>query len=683
MPPLSTSHVFISYSRRDTEVMQRIVSFLRGQGLKAWVDNEKLVPGTPIWEREIEKAIDAAYAVVVVLSPDAKESVWVLNELTLADEYKKRVFPVLVRGDFRESIHFRLVTRQFVDLRTNEEKGLESLSAALSRYLEELKQLEEERLTTERETERLKQEEAKRLAAQKAEDERVLKAKQEKERPAKEKRRADEAEKEQQANVEVQHLVDDKDRSTKAKPEVKRPALYKARTYKQPKEAPVNPASLENGSDAQVASTIRQKLLSRPGLSIGIAGGSIIIAAILGYVVFTSFRPTPAPMPSPTVAIIQSPLATDIVQPTETTVAASPGGLIITPDTVSDLVELHTLDVSEQFMIAVSKDFNLVVMQPFSNGPSVSLWDLSTGKQLATLTTPANIWAAAISPNNDVIATGSTDNNIYIWNIQGELINTFSGHVNDVSSVAFSPKGDLLASGSYDTTIKLWDVKSGNLLRTFNGHTGSVTILDFSPDGQSIISGSNDHSVRLWTTEELTSEKIFLTGGSNAIPAFWSSKNGDTLITVDNVSGSDIARLWEISTGVKIAEYRGFNFALSPDGDRIAFVAIDESKNTQVGDKTTIGRESTIRVEKIGGEETIVLAGCVGSNVNDMVFSPDGRLIVTNDYGSGLCLRDSTNGTVVKEIKLSSFSSSLMFNADGTALLAWGGGIVSELGLKP
>ena len=78
----STSHVFISYSRKDSEAMQRIVSFLRGHGIKAWVDNERLVPGTPIWEEEIEKAIKGAFAILVVLSPDAKGSEWVRREIT-------------------------------------------------------------------------------------------------------------------------------------------------------------------------------------------------------------------------------------------------------------------------------------------------------------------------------------------------------------------------------------------------------------------------------------------------------------------------------------------------------------------------------------------------------------------------------------------------------------------------
>lgn len=136
MAHLSTGQVFMSYSRRDEAVMRRVTDFLRGQGIKIWVDNEKLVPGTPVWEEAIEKAVSSCHAVVVLCSPDSKSSEWVRREVTLADQHNKRVFPILMRGSEATSISLRLTGRQYVDIRQNEEARLNSLAKALLSYLE-------------------------------------------------------------------------------------------------------------------------------------------------------------------------------------------------------------------------------------------------------------------------------------------------------------------------------------------------------------------------------------------------------------------------------------------------------------------------------------------------------------------------------------------------------------------
>jgi hypothetical protein len=101
------------------------------------VDNKELVPGTPIWEAEIEKAIRGASAVLALLSPDSKKSRWVLSEIAFAEQYHKRIFPVLVRGGKKASIPLRLINNQYVDIRENEEVGLTALLTELTRFLEE------------------------------------------------------------------------------------------------------------------------------------------------------------------------------------------------------------------------------------------------------------------------------------------------------------------------------------------------------------------------------------------------------------------------------------------------------------------------------------------------------------------------------------------------------------------
>ena len=54
-------------------------------------------------------------------------------------------------------------------------------------------------------------------------------------------------------------------------------------------------------------------------------------------------------------------------------------------------------------------------------------------------------------------------------------MNACAGHTDSVSSLAFSSDGQLLASGSFDGLVKIWDM-SGNLKRTLEGPGGGIEV---------------------------------------------------------------------------------------------------------------------------------------------------------------------------------------------------------------
>ena len=136
MSTSSGRHFFISYSRTDTSKKQNIVKQLRARGINLWVDIENLVPGTPAWELEIERAIRGAAGIIVLLSPESNNSEWVRREISFAEQNDKYVFPVLIRGDENDSIPLRLSNHQWVDLREDYNNGLDELADALNDHLE-------------------------------------------------------------------------------------------------------------------------------------------------------------------------------------------------------------------------------------------------------------------------------------------------------------------------------------------------------------------------------------------------------------------------------------------------------------------------------------------------------------------------------------------------------------------
>jgi WD40 repeat protein len=65
-----------------------------------------------------------------------------------------------------------------------------------------------------------------------------------------------------------------------------------------------------------------------------------------------------------------------------------------------------------------------------------------------------------IAPNSNVIASGSKDKTIRLWNARtGQLITTLAGHTDDVVALAFTANSELISLSKDKTTI-LWDVRA-------------------------------------------------------------------------------------------------------------------------------------------------------------------------------------------------------------------------------
>ena len=122
--------VFLSYSRRDVKQMRKVRTAVEKAGLGVWTD-EHLEPGTPSWTKAIEIAIDGASALVVMLSPDAKQSTWVEIELNYARTRGVPIYPVLLRGDDATAVPMILISYQYVDARANWTQAVDRLVGRL------------------------------------------------------------------------------------------------------------------------------------------------------------------------------------------------------------------------------------------------------------------------------------------------------------------------------------------------------------------------------------------------------------------------------------------------------------------------------------------------------------------------------------------------------------------------
>ncbi len=95
-PPIPVADVFISYSRKDKDFVQRLDEELKRRGRGAWVDWEGIPPSAEFME-EIYGAIEATDSFLFVLSPDSVSSKVCGEEIARAVARNKRMVPLVAR----------------------------------------------------------------------------------------------------------------------------------------------------------------------------------------------------------------------------------------------------------------------------------------------------------------------------------------------------------------------------------------------------------------------------------------------------------------------------------------------------------------------------------------------------------------------------------------------------------
>ncbi len=119
-------HLFLSYSHQNEKELLRVKQTLQDEGFSTWTD-ENLKPGTPIWEKEIQKAIEFAWGFIVLLSPTSKESTWVTREIGYARAQRVDIYPLLIDGDEATAIPLALIGSQWVDISIKYVSGMAKL----------------------------------------------------------------------------------------------------------------------------------------------------------------------------------------------------------------------------------------------------------------------------------------------------------------------------------------------------------------------------------------------------------------------------------------------------------------------------------------------------------------------------------------------------------------------------
>jgi WD40 repeat protein len=258
-------------------------------------------------------------------------------------------------------------------------------------------------------------------------------------------------------------------------------------------------------------------------------------------------------------------------------------------------------------------------------------------------------------------ATGFTTSGwgtVVEWDLSGAstaLQAILNGHKSTVTAISFTQDGMMLATGSWDGEIRVWNIKGQQLGDTIFTRNGAVVALRLSADGQRVLAVSGHGAVQEWVRKGPAPSPLVAGGTATAIDA---TIGGDGRQVGIVMAGGD-ARFYDLGTG-KSASMSGthhgwiMGVAFPPKADIIATAGADgtvglhrpsgeafgPSIRAAQGVVMSVafspdgnvlasaGDDGTVKLWSLSGTQTGQLTGHEGK-VLDVRFSPDGRLIAT------------------------------------------------------
>jgi len=111
------------------------------------------------------------------------------------------------------------------------------------------------------------------------------------------------------------------------------------------------------------------------------------------------------------------------------------------------------------------------------------------------------------TPNGKMLISFSSDTTIIVYEVLSNKsfnhLRTLTGHIYSIYGGAISPDGGIIASGSADKTIKLWNIITGDCVKTLSSHTGYVGQVAFSNSGNFLASVGRDKTLRITMNEDV------------------------------------------------------------------------------------------------------------------------------------------------------------------------------------
>jgi serine/threonine protein kinase len=252
-----------------------------------------------------------------------------------------------------------------------------------------------------------------------------------------------------------------------------------------------------------------------------------------------------------------------------------------------------------------------------SDDTTLRLWDPATGQQKEVLSGHSGaVFAVAFAHSGKFLLSSDGDGVIRFWDLPGRKERAaLKHHNNNARRVVISPDDKTAAIGNNLQGIELWDLDTLQLRRKLPGHNGTILALAFSPDGQTLAAGDTNGDIRLLEPRDGAEQACF-SGDALVVRSLAFSPDSKTLAS--SGSGSMDVKLWDVASRQPSGSLAGndnslMNLTFSPDGALLAAGC----------------RNGNVHIWDVRSGQTLAIVTAHQGAVWSVAFSPDGRTLAS------------------------------------------------------
>ena len=329
---------------------------------------------------------------------------------------------------------------------------------------------------------------------------------------------------------------------------------------------------------------------------------------------------------------------------------------VITPENAANLKLLTTLELkcppvfsNDSKLLVLGLDSGIIICNLDSSGLSTFL--KSSGKP--------GFMPFCLSPGSKYLAWRPNDSIVQVWDMDNDTV------LCDISidgfigwGKGFSPDNSFLTVRDRHG-IKIWDIQSGK--KILDLELGANREIHISPDWKLYALEMWDNPIRVELIDILSQEKVkTLSGFSTAAPV-WGVAFSPDWRTVAWKSRT-VIKLMDVATGTFGADITPYsNAVFSPDGNILA-----GAESGWVYDKPYFGK--VVLFDIAGGDTLAILEH--SSHIRNIIFSPDGKLVVTSTEDGIVTLWDWAKGEKLHSLNRGDDEySDLQFSPSGRLLI--------------